>query len=252
MEHYNSNSLANWDTEIEGEVHGYMDNETVAFLLQEAHFDEFVQTTSVKERYETRKAEKISLTEYTTYYDFGRLNKATCLSAEYIVGESLQSILKYGGAQTNTDCLMVGKVSHTRGERLTFPKVLMTLLYDQSDDRIISWMPHGRSFIVRDRDKFMDCVAQSYFNLSSFKSFTRNLNLWGFKRVERGGERGSYYHQLFLRSEPMLVFRMAHLRTKDFYKQLKKPTIDPDFNALEMIRPLGPKVKPCWRNYSEV
>ena len=113
MKHYNSNSLANWDTEIEGEVHGYMDNETVAFLLQEAHFDEFVQTTNAKQRYETRKAEKISLTEYTTYYDFGTVSKATCQSAEYIVGESVQSILKYGGAQTNTDCLMVGKVSHT-------------------------------------------------------------------------------------------------------------------------------------------
>jgi len=252
MEPYNSNSLANWDTEIEGEVHGYMDNETVAFLLHEAYFDEFVQTTEAKQRYETTKIKEESFTEYTTYYDVGRVSNAICLQAEYIVGESVQSILKYGGAQTNTDCLMVGKVSHTRGERLTFPKVLMTLLYDQSDDRIISWMPHGRSFIVRDRDKFMDCVAQSYFNLSSFKSFTRNLNLWGFKRVERGNERGSYYHQLFLRSKPMLVFRMAHLRTKDFYKQLKKPSVDPDFNALEMMSPLGPKVKPCWRNDSKV
>ena len=251
MEHYNSNSLLNWDTEIEGEAHGYMDNETVALLLQEAHIDECVQTTTVKQGYETRKSEEQGLTEYNIYYDFGRVSIDACLSDKYIVGESVHSVLKYGGAQTKTDCLMVGEVSHTRGERLTFPKILMTLLYDQSHDQIISWIPHGRSFIVRDRDKFLDCVAQSYFNLSSFKSFTRNLNLWGFKRVEKGDERGSYYHQLFLRSKPMLVFRMAHLRTKDFYKQLKKPSIDPDFNALEMISPLGPKVKPCWRNGNE-
>lgn len=62
----------------------------------------------------------------------------------------------------------------------SFPSKLYNIL--DSEEECISWMPHGRAFLVRDTDKFMEDIAPRYFKMLKYRSFTRQLNLWGFKK----------------------------------------------------------------------
>lgn len=60
----------------------------------------------------------------------------------------------------------------------------------------ISWQPHGRAFIIGDKDAFMK-IAPAYFPaITKFTSFQRQLNLYGFKRITQGLDKDCYYHKL--------------------------------------------------------
>jgi hypothetical protein len=49
---------------------------------------------------------------------------------------------------------------------------------------VCSWQPHGRSFLIKDRKRFVDRVLPIYFKQSKFSSFQRQLNLYGFVRYD--------------------------------------------------------------------
>jgi hypothetical protein len=91
----------------------------------------------------------------------------------------------------------------------TFPEKLHALLRSAVDDPelacIVSFAPHGRAFIVHDTKRFCEQVLPKHFNkLGQWKSFTRQLNLYGFSRMATGPDAGGYYHELFLRGRPYL------------------------------------------------
>ncbi|MGK3734933.1 MAG: hypothetical protein ACI90V_001772 [Bacillariaceae sp.] len=90
-----------------------------------------------------------------------------------------------------------------------------------SDDHAdtISWLPHGRSFIIYKKKTFAATILPKFFKATKFTSFTRKLNRWGFTRVTRGPEMGSYYHRQFLRDSPELCLRMSsHTSSKYKYR----------------------------------
>lgn len=62
---------------------------------------------------------------------------------------------------------------------------------------IISWQPGGKSFKVFDPDRFEKEIIKDYFNQTKYKSFQRQLNLYGFQRVQTGPNKGGYIHKLF-------------------------------------------------------
>jgi hypothetical protein len=101
----------------------------------------------------------------------------------------------------------------------TFPQVLMDIMSNEEDSDTISWLPHGRSFIIYKKKRFGSAVLPKYFKATKFTSFTRKLNRWGFTRVTRGPEMGSYYHKLFLRDDPSLCLRMSSHNSGKFQEQ---------------------------------
>ena len=75
-----------------------------------------------------------------------------------------------------------------------FPSLLHDLLdevemRDEAD--IVSWRPSGRCFKVHKRDDFMAKVLPRYFRQTHYKSFVRQLNIWGFACIGKGPEKGS-------------------------------------------------------------
>jgi HSF-type DNA-binding len=70
-----------------------------------------------------------------------------------------------------------------------FPEKLFRLL-DRADaecfNNIISWQPHGRSFVVRDRETFKLVISALMPGMTKWKSFQRQLHLWGFTRLTEG------------------------------------------------------------------
>ena len=75
-----------------------------------------------------------------------------------------------------------------------FPHALYDILeYSRRDgyDDVVSWMPCGTAFKIHKRDAFVSTVLPQFFKLTKYKSFSRQLNLWGFVCIEAGPYRGA-------------------------------------------------------------
>jgi len=86
-----------------------------------------------------------------------------------------------------------------RQGKTCFTLVLMRILLYTELSPIITWLKHGRSFIVRDNEGFVSEVMPRFYKLTQFKSFIRQLSLWGFKRITKGPDSGSYYNQVSMK-----------------------------------------------------
>ena len=53
-----------------------------------------------------------------------------------------------------------------------------------------------------------------YFKQTKFKSFQRQLNLWGFARIKEGVDKGAVFHRFFVRGRPDLCYRMIRMKIK--------------------------------------
>lgn len=108
-----------------------------------------------------------------------------------------------------------GKKKGPRGGVVTpFTVRLHRLLENEEYEQVISWHPHGRSFILRDPEVFANDVMQKHFNQTKLTSFKRQLNLYGFTRISSGPDKGGYYHELCLRGKPHLCTRIIRTRVK--------------------------------------
>lgn len=89
-----------------------------------------------------------------------------------------------------------------------FPQRLMEMLTDETITDSITWLPHGRSFLVHNPAKFTDEVLSRYFGACKFASFTRKLYRWGFRQISKGPDQDSFFHKMFRRDEPHLCDEM--------------------------------------------
>ena len=89
-----------------------------------------------------------------------------------------------------------------------FPQRLIEMLADETITDSISWLPHGRSFLVHNPAKFTDEVLPKYFGACKFASFTRKLYRWGFRQISKGPDQDSFFHKNFRRDEPELCDEM--------------------------------------------
>lgn len=98
----------------------------------------------------------------------------------------------------------------------SFPNKLLALIRTASDNDLldaISWLPHGRAIAILDEDLFMG-IATRFFKVSMFRSFTRQLHLWGFSRVQKGPEKGAWWNPHFLRNRPDVMRRLVRRKIK--------------------------------------
>ena len=65
-----------------------------------------------------------------------------------------------------------------------FPIVLMDLLTDEIHQDQLSFLPDGKSFVIK-RESFTRSLMPTYFNLFKFRSFLIVLKRWGFTQVKR-------------------------------------------------------------------
>jgi hypothetical protein len=73
-------------------------------------------------------------------------------------------------------------------------------------------MPHGRAWKIHNKDLLVSEVLPRYFVQSKYESFARQLNGWGFKRLQQAGnDFNAYYHECFLRGMPQFVVLMKRV-----------------------------------------
>jgi len=93
-----------------------------------------------------------------------------------------------------------------------FPLVLHKMILEAPDD-IISFTPDGRSFVIHDKQRLVEEVLPKHCKQTKFVSFSRQLNLYGFRRMKRSGHT-LLYHELFLRDHPQYLGYMRRVRVK--------------------------------------
>jgi hypothetical protein len=63
----------------------------------------------------------------------------------------------------------------------TFPAKLHEIVSTPRYQHIIAWLPHGRSWVIRNKELLVSVVLKDHFSHGNFESFNRQVNLWGFK-----------------------------------------------------------------------
>jgi hypothetical protein len=107
----------------------------------------------------------------------------------------------------------------THGEKkecLQFPWKLHEMLDDadvEGFSDIVSWLP-GSTFKVHQPGVFVEGIMPRYFKKIKFKSFRRQINMWGFKRIKGGAGKGGYRHPNFIRGVPSLCCTMKRVKIK--------------------------------------
>ena len=76
-----------------------------------------------------------------------------------------------------------------------FPSKLHRLLqdayYEDTTESIIQWLPHGRAFRISNKKKLESDLLGRYFHHSNWRSFSRQLCLYNFKRIAIGRDKGT-------------------------------------------------------------
>lgn len=122
-----------------------------------------------------------------------------------------------------------------------FPIKLQTVLKVVEQlgmQHIISWLPHGRAFMVHRPREFEEEIMGRFFKQTKLSSFKRQLNLYDFQRVTHGTDAGSYYHENFLRGKPLLATKMLRRKIKGKIRVSTSPDDEPDFYLLPMMGPI--------------
>jgi hypothetical protein len=97
--------------------------------------------------------------------------------------------------------------------QLNFPAKLDRILRSPDLNDIICWLPHGRSWRVMQQKRFEKEVLPVFFRHCNYSSFIRQVNGWGFRRIQSGPDFNSYYHESFLRDD------------SEAHKRMKRPTV---------------------------
>jgi len=98
----------------------------------------------------------------------------------------------------------------------TFPWKLHMLLEESERmgfAHIISWQG-DTTFKVHNQQKFESQVMKAYFKQSKYRSFQRQLNIYGFRRVKHGNNTGSYANPYFVRGKADICCFMNRTKIK--------------------------------------
>ena len=107
------------------------------------------------------------------------------------------------------------------GEK-TFPyKVYDMLEFAETSGNtdICSWLPSGDSFVIHDRKLFTEFILPRFFLHKKWRSFTRQLNIWCFKRDFSVTVADAYCHQYFKRGDMAGLSRVERSESKNLFKK---------------------------------
>lgn len=103
--------------------------------------------------------------------------------------------------------------------KFAFPFKLHSILESagaSEQENIISWLPSGKAFKIHKPKEFADVIMPQYFNQTKYRSFQRQLYIYGFDRIKdkSSDDYGAYYHELFIRGASDLCLDMQRKKIK--------------------------------------
>lgn len=103
--------------------------------------------------------------------------------------------------------------------KFAFPFKLHSILENSEasgQEAIISWLPSGKAFKIHKPKEFADAIMPQYFNQTKYRSFQRQLYIYGFDRIKdkASDDYGAYFHELFVRGASDLCLDMQRKKIK--------------------------------------
>lgn len=127
-------------------------------------------------------------------------------------------------------------LSTTNLDALSFPRKLHIILSTPEYQDIICWLPHGRAWRIQQRERLVSDILPKFFQHQKYSSFSRQVYGWGFHRITSGADYNSFFHELFLRDDPQLSFKMKRpSRTELTERRQSQPDTPPDFYSMPPV-----------------
>ena len=146
-------------------------------------------------------APKVKELKSLFYLDFSQTDYNVYRDDSVLRGPTYQDVMSMDPikAHMNTPDLKMVSLERQKCPReiRNFPSKMYTILsLGHKVSHAIKWLPHGRAFRIINRVVFLEDILLKFSKPIKWSSFTRQLQLWGFKRIHSGRDDGAYYHML--------------------------------------------------------
>eukprot|EP00934_Nitzschia_sp_Nitz4_P003999 Nitzschia sp. Nitz4//scaffold33_size148984//2616//3251//NITZ4_002908-RA/size148984-processed-gene-0.152-mRNA-1//-1//CDS//3329548367//3989//frame0 len=129
---------------------------------------------------------------------------------------------------TMTSSTSEEEINGRTGSDKLFPGKLHDMLDHAESEglqHVVSWSPDGKSFTIHKPKQIIE-ILPMFFGHSKYRSFHRQLNMWSFRRLGEGPNRGAFTHPYFIKGQKAMCRTISRHRFRSVPTDTESPIVD--------------------------